>query len=140
MHMSNEDLVRDIYAAFNAGDIAAAGSRADANTEVTLVPAGATFPGRDGFLGFMGSFKSAFPDLHITPTNVVASGDFVVAECTWNGTHKGELGTPAGAIPATNKRIEGAQFVEVYEIHDGIIRRMRNYQDLASWMRQLGIG
>jgi steroid delta-isomerase-like uncharacterized protein len=90
-------------------------------------------------MSFMKSFKDAFPDIHITVTNQVASDDQVVNECTWSGTHSGPLASPDGEIPPTGKQVSGAQFCEVWRITDGKIARLVNYQDVATWLRQLGL-
>lgn len=132
-------LARRIYEAFNRGDLNAAADVATVDMEVDLVPFGQTFRGREGFLQFMEGFKTAFPDLQITVTSQVATGDQVVSECTWQGTHTGVLHSPMGDIAPTNKAVEGARFCEVWRVRDGKIARLANYQDAASWLRQLGL-
>ena len=39
------------------------------------------------------------PDVKGSVTNAVASGNTVVLEVTWEGTHTGPLAGPKGAIP-----------------------------------------
>jgi steroid delta-isomerase-like uncharacterized protein len=107
--------------------------------EVEFVPFGQTFHGRQGFSDFIGGFKRAFPDLIVTVTNQVADENQVVNECTWRGTNTGPLITPMGEIPPTNRKVEGGRFIEVYEIKNGKLAVDRNYQDAASWLRQLGL-
>lgn len=50
---------------------------------------------------FFGEITKAFPDLKAAPTNAWGIGDFVVAEGTMSGTHKGAF----MGIPATKKAI-----------------------------------
>ena len=95
----NAALAREVYDLFNQGQLEQAADRAASDIEVVLVPFGQTFPGPDGFMGFMKGFTDAFPDIQVTVTNQVASDDQVVNECTWTGTHSGPLASPAGEIP-----------------------------------------
>jgi steroid delta-isomerase-like uncharacterized protein len=136
---ANRDLAAEVYDLFNQGRLEdATGLAADA-VVVDVVPFGMVFEGRDGFLEFMNGFKTAFPDLTITVEHQVASADGVVSECSWTGTHTGTLNTPAGPVPATGRRVEGARFCEVWDVGDGRITRLVNYQDPATWLRQLGL-
>ncbi len=79
------------------------------------------------------------PDLTVTITNQVVTDDQVVNECVWRGTHTGPLQSPAGEIPPTGKPVTGGRFCEVWEIQGGQIARLRNYQDVSTWLRQLGL-
>ena len=87
----------------------------------------------------MTGFERAFPDLNITVDNQVATDDMVVNECSWTGTHTGPLASPAGDIPPTGKKVSGARFCEVWKIKDGKLKSLTNYQDMATWLRQLGL-
>lgn len=136
---SNAEMARNLYAAFNRGDLEGALEAAADDVVVLLTPFGQTFRGKAGFKDFMGGFKQAFPDLKITVTNQVASESHVVCECSWTGTHTGPLVSPAGEIPPTGKPVAGALFCEVWEIRDGKLVHLTNYQDVSSWLRQLGI-
>ncbi len=135
----NAALARKLYQLFNEGKLEDALALATDNVHVDLVPFGQTFHGREGFMQFMGGFKGAFPDLTITVTNQVAVDDSVVSECTWTGTHTGPLMTPQGAIPPTGKKVVGGRFCEVWSVKNGKLTSIVNYQDAASWLRQLGL-
>jgi steroid delta-isomerase-like uncharacterized protein len=136
----NAAFARRLYDAFNRGDLEGAATQATEDVEIDLVPFGMTFRGRQEFRdGFMGGFKRAFPDLTVTVANQVAAEDQVVNECTWRGTHTGPLASPGGEIPPTGRAVEGARFCEVWRIRDGRLARLVNYQDAATWMRQLGL-
>jgi len=136
---SNAALARQIYDQFSKGDFESVLSNAAEDMEVELVPFGQTFSGHQGFRDFMGVFKQAFPDIVVTIDNQVATDTHVVNECTWNGIHKGILMTPTGEIPATGGKVEGARFCEVWEIRNGKLVSIHNYQDPATWLRQLGL-
>lgn len=135
----NAALANELYRLFNEGRIEEACNLGDPRIRVDVVPFGMTFEAREGFTQFMRGFKDAFPDLTITVVNQVATDDHVVSECSWRGTHRGPLMTPAGPIPATGKPVEGARFCEVWRIEGGKIVSLVNYQDITTWLRQLGL-
>lgn len=130
---------RDIYGRFNAGDVAGARALAADNALIELVALGQSFRGPDGFATFMQVFRNAFPDIRIVVDNQVATADQVVNECTWSGTHSGPLMGPEGEIRPTGKKVTGARFCEVWNVANGKLTRLSNYQDVSIWMRQLGL-
>jgi len=135
----NAALAGELYERFNRGVLDQAAALATDDVEVVLIPFGQTFHGRSGFHDFLSGFKTAFPDLTVTITNQVVTDDQVVNECVWRGTHTGPLQSPAGEIPPTGKPVTGGRFCEVWEIKGGQIARLRNYQDVSTWLRQLGL-
>lgn len=137
--MENETLARELYDLFNRGLLEEAAGLATDDVVVEVVPFGMTFDGPAGFLAFMTGFRTAFPDLTVSVQHQVASEDGVVSECTWTGTHAGELTTPSGVIPPTGKTVAGARFCEVWDVEDGKVSKLVNYQDLSTWLRQLGL-
>ena len=79
-------------------------------------------------------FLAAFPDLRITPEDMIAEGDKVAVRATISGTHRGEfLG-----IPPTNKSFE-AELVDIIEIHDGKATAHWGLTDQGAIMEQLGV-
>src|SRR4029450_9293857 len=62
--------------------------------------------GRDAYVELCQGWKQAFPDARGTIHRSVASGDTVVQEVTWTGTHEGDLETPAGAVPPSGAKID----------------------------------
>ena len=50
-------------------------------------------------------WKEAFPDATGTITKVTEGADTVVLEITWQGTHRGDLVSAMGTIPASQKRV-----------------------------------
>ncbi|MBI5419694.1 MAG: ester cyclase [Deltaproteobacteria bacterium] len=83
-------------------------------------------------------WATAFPDSKATFQNAFSSGNTVVLEVTWRGTHGGPLQTPEGRFPATGKTIEVPACL-IIEIGDGKARSMRHYFDMATLMQQLGL-
>jgi steroid delta-isomerase-like uncharacterized protein len=128
-----------LHEAFNVGSMNICLELASDDIEVVFQPTGQVARGREGFQQFMQGFKNAFPDIRITHTNVVAEGDQVAVEFNWSGTHTGPLMGPAGAIPATGKRVTNGHVCEVMTWKKGKLTRLVNYQDFGAVLRQLGL-
>jgi steroid delta-isomerase-like uncharacterized protein len=82
-------------------------------------------------------WAAGFPDSRATFDSALASGQAVVLEVTWRGTHTGPLRTPAGQFPPTGRSIE-IRACQVFEISGGKVQSMRHYFDMATLMQQLG--
>lgn len=93
--------------------------------------------GPGAFIEVLKEWKSAFPDLRATVKQVVASGDAVVAEVEWSGTHEGPLTGPFGDIAPTG-RIANTPAVIVLRFDNGRIRENRHYFDVMTALLQLG--
>ena len=95
--------------------------------------------GRDAVQKDAADFFTAFPDLAVRVTKVMASGDTVAFEGIVNATHTGPLQLPAGLIPPTNKRLEFS--IASFSTLDGSghIREERRYYDVAGQLTQLGL-
>lgn len=94
--------------------------------------------GGDAVMACWQGWATAFPDSKATIHSALVSGNTVVLELTWNGTHTGPLQTAAGQIGATGKTI-AVRACQVVEIADGKAKNMRQYFDLATLMQQLGV-
>jgi steroid delta-isomerase-like uncharacterized protein len=103
------------------------------------VATGRKVQGLDQVLAVWQGWAAAFPDSKGSIDNAYASGDHVVLEITWRGTHQGALATPAGAIPPTGKRIEFRSCV-ISEMAGDKAKVQRQYFDMGTMMQQLGIG
>lgn len=85
---------------------------------------GITVQGIDGFLSYVSTVRSAFPDFHNQVEDLVAEGDKVAARLTYTGTHQGEMFglKPAGkAITYSGIavfRISGDKIVEGWVMGD----------------------
>ena len=96
--------------------------------------------GPKDIMPFIKSVKEAYPDMGVTATNVLACGNTLVRELTWEGTHTGPLKTPQGTIPPTNRRITFKGVVVLEASDDGEVVAIREYYDRVPVMAQLGIG
>lgn len=84
------------------------------------------------------AWKQAFPDAKGTIRSIVASGSTVVAEVTWEGTHRAPLQGPGGSIPATGKRVT-MPAVLVCTVQGGKIKEAHHYFDMMTMLQQLGV-
>ena len=83
------------------------------------------------------AWKKAFPDAKGTVTNAFASGNKATLEITWEGTHKADLESPAGKIPATGKHIT-VPAVQVVTVEGDKIKETRHFFDLMTLLQQIG--
>jgi steroid delta-isomerase-like uncharacterized protein len=79
-------------------------------------------------------FFSGFPDVTFEMRSSFADGTSGGSEWVMRGTHKGDL----PGMPATGKRID-VRGAAVFEFTGDKIRRVSDYWDLATLLRQLGL-
>jgi steroid delta-isomerase-like uncharacterized protein len=94
--------------------------------------------GIDQVITLWQGWATALPDSRCTFDSTVASGDTVVIEVTWRGTHKGPLQTPKGPIAPTGKRIE-IRACNVIRMEGEKAKSHRQYFDMATMLQQLGV-
>ena len=92
--------------------------------------------GIDQVLEVWKGWATAFPDSKATFHGAFVSGNNVVPEVTWNGTHTGPMETPTGEIAATGKTVS-FRAISVYEIKDGKAASCRQYFDMNTLTSQL---
>ena len=114
----NTQLVQDCYNAFNSREYQKIEALIAQDAEVTFVPFGQTFRGKDQVVKAFENWTKPFPDMKLEVTNVIVTDEGGVAELLGQGTHQGVLKTPQGDIPPSGKhvKIEGC---EVFKIKDG---------------------
>jgi len=94
--------------------------------------------GPDAYVELCQGWRDALPDVRGAINRSVASGDTVVQEITWTGTHDGALVTPAGAVPASGARVEvEATFWVTVEAEQ--IKEAHHHLDVLSLLRQVGV-
>lgn len=100
---------------------------------VEHVPFPGQGPGRDGLRQAIGTFLSAFPDIHWTLDEQIEEGEKVVSRFTWAGTHRGEfLG-----IPPTGKPVK-VWGVVMDVIKNGTLIESRIIMDTLGLLQQIG--
>jgi steroid delta-isomerase-like uncharacterized protein len=131
---ANENLVRDFYAAINAGDLDAfdqilAPDVIDHNPSTADQP-----PGREGVKAAITELRTGFPDFSVTNEEVIASGDKVIVRSTARGTH---TGTFVG-IPPTGKQVEFAA-IDIHRVAEGQIVEIGHVEQLLTLLIQIGV-
>lgn len=91
-------------------------------------------PGREGVKQFFAMFRSAFPDVTMTPDHMLAEGDLVAAYVTFRGTHEGEF----AGVPATGKSVT-FQAMDLVQFADGVATAHWGVTDMAALLTQLGV-
>lgn len=94
--------------------------------------------GPDAIVQAVEPWKRAFPDVKVTIREAIGSGDALVVELEWTGTHLGPLVSPFGTIPATRKA-GNLLAVQVVRFDGEKIREVRHYFDILSLLRQMGV-
>ena len=107
--MSNEEIVRELFDAWNAHDVERAGR---------VISDQCNGGGHEGFRKELAGFFAAFPDLHVTIEDIFGCGEKVATRTTMRGTQTGAMfGIPATGKPAVMKanhifRVEGGKIVQ----------------------------
>lgn len=97
-------------------------------------PGGQDVRGPDGARQMMAMYFAAFPDLEITPQEMIAEGDKVVTRWTARGTHKGAL---LGAAP-TGKPVTVSGVI-ISRVKDGkIVEEWEQFEELGM-LQQIGL-
>jgi steroid delta-isomerase-like uncharacterized protein len=110
----------------------------NAENAVLEAPGDVQLEGREAAAQYAMAWLRAFPDARITVHNELEAGDWVVQEFTFDGTHTDTLSTPAGDIPATNRRLRG-RGVQILRIEGGTVADTRLYFDQVQVLTQLGL-
>jgi predicted ester cyclase len=134
--MSSEEVVRRMFEAFAAGDEEALRDVSD--DEIEFVDPAASGSSVDEWLAYNRPFSTAFPDGTMTIENQVISGDTVVSEVRYAGTHSGPLTTPQGEVPPTDNRID-IRGCSVTRVEGGKIVSHHGYFDRRQFLAQLGL-
>ena len=132
-----QEVGRQFVDAFNAHDEAAI-RRSNAENAVVEAPGDVRVEGRDAATEYAMAWLRAFPDARITVKNEFASGDWVVQEFMFEGTHGDTLASPAGDIPPTHKRLNG-RGVQIFRVEGDTVVDTRLYFDQVQVLTQLGL-
>src|SRR5712691_2964751 len=132
-HDTNQEkaIVCQVYDLVNAGNL----NGLDAFISADLVDHNAATgqaPGLEGFRQSLSTLRTAFPDLNITVSDLVAEGDKVSDRLTIRGTQRGSfLGIPASGRQVTFEsmhiyRFDEGKIVEVWHIEDrlGLLQQL----------------
>jgi steroid delta-isomerase-like uncharacterized protein len=104
---------------------------------VMIEPAGTTH-GIEPYLQTARGFVTAMPDSRMEVTAIIESGNRVVVEGAYAGTHTGPLGTPQGEVPPTGRKLM-LPLCDVIDVAAGRITQIRAYYDQMTIAAQLGL-
>ena len=91
-------------------------------------------PTKEGVKELFRAYRAAFPDMHMEPVEILASGDRTVARVTVTGTQTGEF----MGMPPSAKRGE-VQLIDIMRFDDrGLIADHWGVADMLSLLQQLG--
>jgi steroid delta-isomerase-like uncharacterized protein len=127
----NKALVRRFFSAIERGELAVFDQIVSQDYDDHL--AGQS-PGRETLKRYFTALRSAFPDLKLPITTMVAEGDHVAVLNSVQGTHRGAF---AGRQP-TGKRVDAKAF-QLYRIVDEQLAEHWEVADFAALMRQLDV-
>jgi steroid delta-isomerase-like uncharacterized protein len=123
----NKALLRRLYDGISTGNLAVADEVIATDAiEHLQMPPGIEGTAAEMLKQFMTVFRSAFPDLHVAPADMIAEGDKVVSRLSITGTHKGDfMGVPASGRQINIESIEivrfaGGKAVEHWEVVDNM--------------------
>lgn len=135
----NEQLIRQLY------HLAEAASK-DTQQFVSLFADGGYFYDVSGGKKYYGAdigvtvdvYAVAFPDIHRQLDTFYFYDNVVIVELSLNGTHRGDLVTAAGTVPATGKKIQ-APCCDVFHIENGKVTSFHCYLAATIIQAQLGL-
>jgi steroid delta-isomerase-like uncharacterized protein len=139
--MANDIATRvatEVVEAFNSGDWSRFRSLLAADVVYEETGTRRRVSGADAYVELSQGWKQAFPDARGTIHRSVASGDTVVQEITWYGTHEGELQTPGGTVPASGAKIE-VQATLWSTVTGDQLKEARHHLDVFSLLQQVGV-
>ena len=90
--------------------------------------------GLEAYRQFGSAYFTAFPDLQITPEDLIAEGDKVTMRYSWRGTQQGEL----MGIPATGKQVTTSG-TSILRVANGKIAEQWDNFDNLTMLQQLGV-
>jgi predicted ester cyclase len=123
--------------AFNAHDLEAMARDSAPDIESTA-PGDIKLKGPQALKEYNQNFIRAFPDARVEAKHIFTAGNTVIVEGIFTGTHDGTLQTPNGDVPATGRKVRG-EFIEVFEVDRGLVKRDNLMYDQVQLMTQLGL-
>jgi steroid delta-isomerase-like uncharacterized protein len=124
--------------AFGRSDWDAFGKSLAPNFVYEEITTGRKTEGVDETLKLAKAWKSAFSDACGTADSTYVSGNTVIFEITWTGTHDGPLPMPDGsAVPPSGKPI-AVKAVMVSTVDGGKITHQRHHLDMLGLLTQVG--
>jgi steroid delta-isomerase-like uncharacterized protein len=129
------ELARRHDDAFNSKDTD--GRAAIESPDIEFVMPGMTLRGHEPVMQVVQAFWDALPDAKITPDDLLAAGNVVVAEGTIVATHSGTFRTPQGEIPPSGNPVS-LRYAAVKRFEGDRLVSEHLYFDQLEFLQQLG--
>ena len=130
-------LVGGFYENFNNNDVNAAAAAFSEELETTD-PGMGTVHGIEPFREYLKTFKRAMPDARAVIEQQYESGETVMVEGRFVGTHTGPLAGDDGDIEPTGRSVD-LRFADFSRVSDGKIASYHTYYDQVALLSQLGL-
>ena len=130
-------LAREAVEAFNVSDWARAKALMTDDSLYDEVGTQRRIQGAEEVIAAQQGWKQAMPDVKGTVTNAIASGNTVVLEVTWEGTHTGPFEGPTGSIPPSGKR-QVTPSAWILNFEGDKVKDSHHYFDMVTFLRQIG--
>ncbi|HEY7151936.1 MAG TPA: nuclear transport factor 2 family protein [Solirubrobacterales bacterium] len=130
MSQENVEVARQMYEAFNRGDVDAFLERCAPEFEfrdLPQLPGSGVFVGPDGFRAWWNQLTDAFEDLRFDPTDFIDAGDRVVVAIHATGSGRGSAA-----------KVE-MQMSNVWTLNDGMVARLTTHADHAEALGAAGL-
>jgi steroid delta-isomerase-like uncharacterized protein len=131
------EIMDRFYEDFGTGNIDAALSACAEDLEI-VDPGMGHIHGRERFREYLETFKRAMPDARATIEQTVDSGELVVVEGRFTGTHTGPLATEDGDVEPSGASVD-LRFADISRVSDGKIVAYHTYYDQLGLLTQLGV-
>ena len=137
--MTNTEIAAKLFDAFNNEDWDVSRQYAAGDCHYAEMATGRVTNGIEAWIENSKGWRAAFPDATGTLVSRIASGDKVIEEVIWSGTHNGDMLTPDGSvIPATGKT-QKTPAVMISTFNDGKLVAVNHYFDMLGMLAQLGL-
>jgi steroid delta-isomerase-like uncharacterized protein len=136
--MDPKDVILNFYADWNRKDAEALLSYFTDDSEITE-PGGVDLHGLQGAETYYRTYQDAYPDNELTIHNILAEGDCVALEATFDGTQTGTFTFPDGEqVPPTGRHVN-VPYATFFIVSDGKIVTLHLYYDQMEARSQLGL-
>ena len=134
MTEENRQLVIQLVDAWNSHDLEQVAARYCTDCYVLDVSIAQPLIGREAVRRMFEAYYQAFPDLKLTPGDIIVEGDRVALFWTARGTHQGSI----LHIPASGRTIN-TQGVNRLVLRDGLVHDTTTIWDVAGMLRGIGL-
>ncbi|MFZ2360243.1 MAG: ester cyclase [Anaerolineae bacterium] len=130
----NQQRVNQLVEAWNSHDLDRVAAHYSSDCYVLDVAIAQPLVGREAVRLMFEGYYMAFPDLQLTPTEIISDGDRVALFWTAQGTHQGSI----MQIPPSGRAIL-AQGVNRLVLNQGLVCETSTIWDVAGMLRGIGL-